>query len=58
MHWFRDYKMPDGKPANEFGYDNKCLNKEFTMNVIKETHEAYVHLKSGARPNGEKLSLV
>ncbi|MEW5303516.1 MAG: hypothetical protein WDW36_006200 [Sanguina aurantia] len=58
LHWFRDYKMPDGKPANEFGYDNKCLNKEFTMDVIKETHEAYVHLKSGARPNDEKLSLV
>ena len=31
--WFRDYKMPDGKPANKFGYDNKCMNKEFAMEV-------------------------
>ena len=21
--WFQDYKIPDGKPANVFGYDNK-----------------------------------
>ena len=28
MVWFRDYKMPDGKPANKFGYDSKPQNKE------------------------------
>eukprot|EP00199_Chlamydomonas_sp_CCMP681_P006806 CAMPEP_0119105422 /NCGR_PEP_ID=MMETSP1180-20130426/3377_1 /TAXON_ID=3052 ORGANISM="Chlamydomonas cf sp, Strain CCMP681" /NCGR_SAMPLE_ID=MMETSP1180 /ASSEMBLY_ACC=CAM_ASM_000741 /LENGTH=278 /DNA_ID=CAMNT_0007090463 /DNA_START=44 /DNA_END=880 /DNA_ORIENTATION=+ len=58
LTWFRDYKIPDGKGANKFGYDNKCLDKAFTMNVIKETHEAYVHLKSGARKNSEDLSLI
>jgi inorganic pyrophosphatase len=58
LEWFRDYKMPDGKPANKFGYDNKCLNKEFTMGVIHETHEAYTKLKSGARANTEELSLI
>ncbi len=35
LEWFRDYKIPDGKPANKFGYDNKCMNKEFTMHVIE-----------------------
>lgn len=25
--WFRDYKIPDGKPANKFGLDNKAANK-------------------------------
>ena len=25
--WFRDYKIPDGKPANKFGLDNKPANK-------------------------------
>ncbi|GLC51697.1 V-ATPase V0 sector subunit c'' [Pleodorina starrii] len=58
LEWFRDYKIPDGKPANKFGYDNKCMNKEFTMHVIQETHEAYVKLKSGARANTEELSLI
>ncbi|KAB2612522.1 soluble inorganic pyrophosphatase 1 [Pyrus ussuriensis x Pyrus communis] len=26
--WFRDYKIPDGKPANKFGLGNKAANKE------------------------------
>jgi hypothetical protein len=25
--WFRDYKIPDGKPANRFGLGNKPTNK-------------------------------
>ena len=24
--WFQDYKIPDGKPANVFGYDNKVCD--------------------------------
>lgn len=58
MVWFRDYKMPDGKPANSYGFDNKCMNKEFTMQVVNETHEFYNALKKGARENTEELSLV
>ncbi|XP_050149091.1 soluble inorganic pyrophosphatase 6, chloroplastic-like isoform X2 [Malus sylvestris] len=26
--WFRDYKIPDGKPANKFGLGNKAANKK------------------------------
>lgn len=58
MVWFRDYKMPDGKPQNAYGYDNKCMNKEFTMGVISETNEFYKALKAGSRANTEELSLV
>merc|ERR1711904_10304 len=56
--WFRDYKMPDGKPANKFGYNNKCLDKDFALKVIKETNGFYTALKSGQRENTEELSLV
>jgi len=56
--WFRDYKMPDGKPQNKFGYDNKCLDKDFALKVIDETHAFYNKLKSGARENTEELSLT
>lgn len=55
--WFRDYKKPDGKPENSYGFNDECLNKEFTLNVISETHEFYNKLKSGERENSEKLSL-
>jgi inorganic pyrophosphatase len=58
MEWFRDYKIPDGKPANAFGYDSACLNKEFAMHVIQETHGFYTKLKSGERDNSEGLSLI
>ncbi len=33
LEWFRDYKIPDGKPANKFGFDNECKGKAFTMDV-------------------------
>lgn len=45
--WFRDYKTPDGKPQNKFGYDDKAMNKEFTLGVIKETSEFYQNLLNG-----------
>ena len=55
--WFRDYKIPSGKPANVFGYDDKCMDKAFTLDVIAETSEFYQALKSGKRPNDEELAL-
>lgn len=57
FEWFRDYKIPDGKGANKFGYDNKCLNKAFALDVIEETHGFYNKLRSGARANSEELAL-
>ena len=38
MVWFRDYKIPDGKPPNAFGYDGKPMNSEFAEMVIAGTH--------------------
>ena len=38
MVWFRDYKIPDGKPPNAFGYDSKPMNSEFAEMVIAGTH--------------------
>jgi len=55
--WFRDYKTPDGKPQNKFGYDNVCKDAAFAREVITETHAFYTALKSGARVNDKELSL-
>ena len=57
MVWFRDYKIPDGKPANEYGYDAKPMNSEFAKMVIGETHELYKDLKEGKRNNNGELAL-
>ena len=58
MEWFRDYKTPDGKPQNAYGYDSKCMNAEFTQGVIDETHEFWSNLKSGATKNEKELALA
>ena len=42
--WLRMYKTVDGKPMNEFGLEERALNKEYTMGVIKETHEFWKKL--------------
>nr|AEI91122.1 inorganic pyrophosphatase [Rhipicephalus microplus] len=37
--WFRIYKIPDGKPENQFAFNGEAKNKEFAEKVIAETHE-------------------
>ena len=39
--WFRDYKVPDGKPQNKFAFGGKPLSREVTISVISETHRAW-----------------
>ncbi|MBA0562267.1 hypothetical protein Golob_007326 [Gossypium lobatum] len=55
--WFRDYKIPDGKPANKFGLGNKAANKEYALKVITETNESWAKLVKRSIPAGE-LSLA
>ncbi|KAI3827919.1 hypothetical protein L1987_02008 [Smallanthus sonchifolius] len=55
--WFRDYKIPDGKPANNFGLGNKTANKDYALKVITETNESWAKLVKRSTPAGE-LSLV
>jgi len=57
MIWFRDYKIPDGKPANAYGYDSRPMNSDFAKMVIGETHELYNNLKEGKRENNGGLAL-
>ncbi|EOA21829.1 hypothetical protein CARUB_v10002295mg [Capsella rubella] len=42
--WFRDYKIPDGKPANRFGLGDKPANKEYALKIIHETNESWAKL--------------
>jgi len=36
--WFRDYKVPDGKPINRFGFNDQYQDKAFADKVINQTH--------------------
>lgn len=36
--WFKVYKIPAGKPANEFAFNGEFKDKAFAFKVIEETH--------------------
>merc|ERR1712159_37063 len=39
--WFRDYKIPDGKPANSFAFDGEAKNAEYALKIVEECHEQW-----------------
>jgi len=47
VEWFRIYKIPDGKPENQFAFDGKAKDREFAHKVIMETHAAWQGLIAG-----------
>jgi inorganic pyrophosphatase len=51
--WFRWYKTPDDKPINEFGFDEKYLDKAEAIKVIEETNDAWKKLKAGETEAGK-----
>ncbi|ORX97832.1 inorganic pyrophosphatase [Basidiobolus meristosporus CBS 931.73] len=48
--WFRIYKMPDGKPENQFAFDGEVKNKDYALEVIHDTHQAWRDLVKGNIP--------
>lgn len=48
--WFRIYKIPDGKPENQFAFSGEAKNKKYATEIIHECHEAWRRLISGESP--------
>ncbi|KAI0363735.1 inorganic diphosphatase [Pilatotrama ljubarskyi] len=48
--WFRIYKIPDGKPENNFAFSGEAKNKKYATEIIHECHEAWRRLISGESP--------
>jgi inorganic pyrophosphatase len=46
----RIYKIPDGKPENQFAFSGEAKNKKYAMEIIHETHEAWRRLITGETP--------
>ncbi|TQV97159.1 inorganic pyrophosphatase [Cordyceps javanica] len=51
--WFRIYKIPDGKPENQFAFSGECKNKAYALDVIRECAEAWERLITGKTPAGD-----
>ena len=45
--WFKNYKIPDGKPANEFAFEGTYKSKAFALQIIQETGLAWENLVAG-----------
>ncbi|ESO12438.1 hypothetical protein HELRODRAFT_93282 [Helobdella robusta] len=51
--WFKIYKMPTGKPANQFAFEGKPKDREFALEIICQAHEQWNQLIHGkADPAG------
>lgn len=54
--WFRIYKIPDGKPENQFAFSGEAKNAQYANEIIHECHEAWRRLIAGqTKPNGIAL---
>ncbi|KAI7871331.1 inorganic pyrophosphatase [Spinellus fusiger] len=49
--WFSIYKVPDGKPVNEFAFGGECKDKAYASSIIEETHSAWKDLIQGKNPS-------
>lgn len=47
--WFRTYKIPDGKPPNVFGLDEKFMDKSYALDIIKECNHSWKELITGEK---------
>merc|ERR1712149_83433 len=45
--WFRTYKVPDGKPENNFAFDGEYKDKAFADKIIAECYDQWKELING-----------
>lgn len=57
VEWFRIYKIPDGKPENQFAFNGEPKNAAFALNVIEETNQFWKSLMSQQIANDGGLGL-
>ncbi|KAJ2952262.1 hypothetical protein O0L34_g4539 [Tuta absoluta] len=55
VEWFRLYKIPDGKPPNQFAFNGEAKNAEFAHKVIDEVHEFWQSLVSADGPEANDI---
>ncbi|KAG7261031.1 hypothetical protein CRUP_001374 [Coryphaenoides rupestris] len=53
VDWFRRYKVPDGKPENQFAFNGEFKDRDFAIETVKSTHEFWKALVSKKTNAGE-----
>ncbi|KAL4640032.1 inorganic pyrophosphatase [Arapaima gigas] len=57
VDWFKRYKVPDGKPENQFAFNGEFKDKGFAIDVIKSTHDFWKALVS-QKTDGKGLNCM
>ncbi|XP_076155048.1 inorganic pyrophosphatase 2, mitochondrial [Alosa pseudoharengus] len=53
LDWFKMYKVPDGKPENQFAFNGEFKDRDFAIKTIKDTHGFWKALISKKTDSGE-----
>ncbi|GAV46621.1 hypothetical protein ZYGR_0A02140 [Zygosaccharomyces rouxii] len=56
--WFRIYKIPDGKPENQFAFSGEAKNKKYALDIVRETHESWKQLIHGKVSDNKGIALT
>lgn len=54
FEFLRDYKIPDGKPANKFAYNSEPKDRSFALQIIDECHNEWRDLITEKIPNVDR----
>lgn len=57
MEWFKIYKIPDGKPENQFAFNGEPKPADFAQKIVAEVHEYWKKLIS-KHSDGKEISLL
>ncbi|XP_012276544.1 inorganic pyrophosphatase [Orussus abietinus] len=52
IEWFKIYKIPDGKPENQFAFNGEAKSKEFALKIIDDVHRHWSSLIKRDAPAG------
>jgi hypothetical protein len=62
IDWFRNYKIPAGKPANKFALNNQngkeFFDKNFTLKIIDHDHKSWLNLVNNNKLKNTKISIL
>ncbi|XP_053980435.1 inorganic pyrophosphatase isoform X2 [Hylaeus anthracinus] len=52
IEWFKIYKIPDGKPENQFAFNGEAKSRDFALHVVEEVHQHWQNLIKREAPAG------
>ncbi|KOC69987.1 Inorganic pyrophosphatase [Habropoda laboriosa] len=52
IEWFKIYKIPDGKPENQFAFNGEAKSRDFALHIVEEVHQHWQNLVKREAPAG------